>query len=403
MAELVAVLARPSNQQLLGYRSPQRRHQCLVIQAGDRSQHPVGHPPAGYCDHLEHGLGPFGQRLDPATEQIAQGRRQVARAGPHDGQELLGEVRVALRPGEHAIHQVGGWCHPQDADQLRQRLDLVQPGQLQALDRAAAVQLGQVRPEPLLARLVVAVGDHQQHPLPPQVPDQKGQQVPGGAIGPVQILHHHQHQRRLLAQPPQQPEQQLEQPGLSGLARRTTLRLAKGGQQAGKLTPGGADKLADGAGADIGKQAAQGLHERRVRERAVADRDATPGQHPGPIGGATGGQLGHQAGLADAGLAPHQDDGRISVCGPHPGRLQELQLLDPADQGRALHAVAHLAGIIPRDRPERNGGRKEPAAIDGESVSVRVGQVPDSGDAPRRHSELASDDRILDQLLDQAG
>jgi hypothetical protein len=29
--------------------------------------------------------------------------------------------------------------------------------------------------------------------------------------------------------------------------------------------------------------------------------------------------------------------------------------------------------------------------------------VPDSGDAPQRHSELASDDRILDQLLDQAG
>jgi hypothetical protein len=26
-----------------------------------------------------------------------------------------------------------------------------------------------------------------------------------------------------------------------------------------------------------------------------------------------------------------------------------------------LHAAAHLAGIIPRDRPERNGGRKEPS------------------------------------------
>src|SRR5512132_2517449 len=48
-----------------------------------------------------------------------------------------------------------------------------------------------------------------------------------------------------------------------------------------------------------------------------------------------GRQLGDQAGLADAGLAPHQDDGRFPICGPHPGRLQEPQLLDTADEGRA--------------------------------------------------------------------
>jgi hypothetical protein len=58
-----------------------------------------------------------------------------------------------------------------------------------------------------------------------------------------------------------------------------------------------------------------------------------------------------------------------------------------------LHAVAHLAGIIPRDRPERNDGSKGPATKDGEAGDVGLWKVPDSGDTPQRHSELASDDR----------
>ena len=61
------------------------------------------------------------------------------------------------------------------------------------------------------------------------------------------------------------------------------------------------------------------------------------------------------------------------------GRVEELQLLDAANQGGARHAVAHLAGIIARDRPEGNGGRKEPAPRDGEPASAGVGQVPNSG------------------------
>ena len=83
------------------------------------------------------------------------------------------------------------------------------------------------------------------------------------------------------------------------------------------------------------------------------------GMHPPdstriPSPRATGRQFSKQAGLADAGLAPHQDDGRLAICGPLPGRLEGLQFLDAADEGRARYAAAHLAGIIPRDRPEGN-------------------------------------------------
>ena len=108
-------------------------------------------------------------------------------------EQFLGEVRVALRPGEHSIHELGGRDRLQDADQLRPRLDLIQAGQFNAFDRTTAVQISQERAQPRLARFVVPVGDHQQQPLPPQVTDQERQQITGGAVGPVQILDH-QHQ-----------------------------------------------------------------------------------------------------------------------------------------------------------------------------------------------------------------
>jgi hypothetical protein len=142
-----------------------------------------------------------------------------------------------------------------------------------------------------VAWLVGAVGDHQQHPLPPEVPDQEGQQVAGGAVGPVQVLHH-QHQWGQLSQASEQAEQQLEQPGLGGLARRaSTIRLTKGGQQAGKLWPGRAHQLADRFHADLGQQGPQRLHDRRVGQGPLAHRDAAAKKHPDAVGSAARRQL----------------------------------------------------------------------------------------------------------------
>jgi len=52
-------------------------------------------------------------------------------------------------------------------------------------------------------QLVGAVGHHQRHAAA-QVADQKAQQVTGGPVGPVQVLHHHQ-QRAALGKPVQHP------------------------------------------------------------------------------------------------------------------------------------------------------------------------------------------------------
>ena len=172
----------------------------------------------------------------------------------------------------------------------------------------------------------------------------------------MQILDH-QDKRRLFAQVPEQAEQQLEQSGLGDLvALARTIRCAQGGKQAGQLGPGRADELTYSADADIGEQGPQDLHDRGIRQGAIADRHTATGQHPGPLGGTAGRQLGDKSRLADAGFAPHQDDGRVSIRGPPCGRLEGLEFRDTADEGGARHAAAHLAGIIPRDRPEENGG-----------------------------------------------
>jgi hypothetical protein len=142
---------------------------------------------------------------------------------------------------------------------------------------------------------------------------------------------------------------------LGGRAGRAAGRLAQGGQQAAQLGPARTDQLAQGRHIQLGIKVSQRLHNRRVGQAVFADRHAPSGQHPGPIRGAAGGQLGDQAGLAHPGLAPHQDDDRLAICGPPPGRLENLEFLDTANEGRARHAAAHLAAIIDRDPPERNG------------------------------------------------
>jgi hypothetical protein len=214
----------------------------------------------------------------------------------------------------------------------------------------------------------------------------------------VQILHHQQ-QRGLLPQAPQQPQQQLEQPSLGDLAVGIgAVGLTQGGQQAGELWPGGADQLADRAHAGLAEQDPECLHDRAVRQGAVADRHAAAGEHPGSVGGTADLQLSDQACFADAGFAPHEDDGRFGGCGPPPGRIEGLELLDPADEGGARHTAAHLAGIIPRQRREGNGGAKGWATRDGEHAGADLWQMPDSGADATARSCASRRRSVLDQV-----
>jgi hypothetical protein len=181
--------------------------------------------------------------------------------------------------------------------------------------------------------------------------------------------------------------------GCRQVGRASAIRRAQGGEQAGKLGPGRADQLSDRSHPDIAEQDPQGLHDRGIGPGHHADRHTAPDQHPGPLGGTAGRQFGDKAGLADTGLAPHQDDSRVSICGPPPGRIQEFQLLDAADE----------VGLATRP-PISPGlslvtGQRETAAVRGRrpkmgsSRGVQLWHMPDSGSTWQHHPEAASTTR----------
>jgi hypothetical protein len=117
-------------------------------------------------------------------------------------------------------------------------------------------------------QLVAAEGQHHHDGARAEVGGQEGEQVAGGAVGPLQILHHPQ-QRRPRRQPLHHPQQQRKQPPLTGLAgaRDTSTggRLAtpgQVGQQPAQLLPGGAgDRLQLGR-VQVAREAAQRLDDR---------------------------------------------------------------------------------------------------------------------------------------------
>ena len=61
-----------------------------------------------------------------------------------------------------------------------------------------------------------------------------------------------------------------------------------------------------------------------VGQGTLAQWQSPAGKHASPIGGAAGGQLGNEACLPHAGLAPQQDEGRCKARGPHADRLEAL-------------------------------------------------------------------------------
>ena len=265
------------------------------------------------------------------------------------------------------LGQLGRRRRPLDAGELGGHLGRAEPGQLQALDPAAAVQLGQERPQRVAAvQLVAAVGHHQQQPAAAQVADEEGEQVAGGAVGPVQVLHH-QDGRALGAQALQQPQQQLEQPPLlrprarvaaeggpvPGAGRRPQL-----GQQPGQLGPGPPRDHPGQLGlVQVAHEPAQGLDQRGERHPLAAQLDAAAVEHGRPGGPGRGHHLADQPGLADPGLAAHQHRRRGAAGGPLAGRGQPGQLLGPADEGRAGERRRHAHEYGPaRPGSERAGG-----------------------------------------------
>jgi hypothetical protein len=241
------------------------------------------------------------------------------------------------------------------AGQLLGQLGAGEAGQLQPPHATVAGQLAQQPAQGVPpVQLVAAEGAHQQHPSRPQIGGQEGEQVAGGTVGPVQVLHDPQ-QRRPRGQPPDQPQQQLEQPPLTGTRDPGTGgRLAAGdevGHQAGQLGAGRASDRLQLGRVEVAGQAAQRLDQRGERQALLAQRHAAAAQHPHTLPAGGGGQLLGQPGLAHPGLPADQRHQRLTGGGTRQQVTQPRQLLGAADEPPGCDPVGHAAQYARRSGP----------------------------------------------------
>ena len=180
---------------------------------------------------------------------------------------------------------------------LYRRVQRLQPGQPDP-GRVAALELGQQRLQRVAAVQVIgAVRDDEQHPGRADIAGQERDQVPGRAVGPVQVLHHDR-SRCHLAQTHEEVEHPLEQQ-----AARARLGAGHSGQQRSQIIDPRARQLRHDLPAQLPVKVPEDLDQRRVGQRPRGDVDAPAGGRRPPFPVRPLAELLHQTRLADAGVA----------------------------------------------------------------------------------------------------
>ena len=234
-----------------------------------------------------------------------------------------GRAARAERPGH------GGRGHGGD-------LVAVQSSEGQQLGPGRADQVaeggGQVGP---WGPLVVLVGQDGQQPRRPPGLGQAAQQQQGGLVGAVEVVDQQQ-QRAGDRHRLQQPGERVEEEVRVGLGADRWLGR-EGGQAPGQLRPEphqrgrpGAEQGPQPLGRVGGQLAADRLPQRQIGDGEVLVAASRQDHRAVPLG--QGGQLGHQPGLADAGLARHQHGPAPALRRVGPGGVQPAQLRPPADE-----------------------------------------------------------------------
>ena len=135
----------------------------------------------------------------PHAERVPQARRK-RHVGIHEhalvrvridrGEELLEEQRIALGPGVEAIHGGGREGPAQGRRCLLRDLAPGEAGELHAPDVRASLQLrGECRERMARGQVVGAAGEQQEQPRRAHVAREEEEQVPGGAVRPLEVLH----------------------------------------------------------------------------------------------------------------------------------------------------------------------------------------------------------------------
>lgn len=186
---------RIRDEQVVRHRLPQARIQIDGGELGRVAQQVVGNAPLGQRGHPQHLPRRWAEPVQPGQQHVGQSARQPV--GPRRD-ELLGVEGVALAAGGDPaqgglVDAPGGRPGP---DQRQHGVGRERP-ELDPTDGGQPDELRQRRAQWMPAVQVVgAVGAQHQQPLRAQPGEQEGEQLPGGAVRPVQVLQHDQQRRR---------------------------------------------------------------------------------------------------------------------------------------------------------------------------------------------------------------
>ena len=325
-------------------------HRGLVLvgrQAGRGADELVVGPAPGYRRRAEYPLCRVGQLLHPAEQE----RRQTGGQGTTFGriaaderrEQFLRIVGVTLGPG-HDVVQLDR------VDAVRRRRCQVlsqgrrqvlgqgrgsQRGEIDRGDAGQPEQFGHYRPERVTPVQVVGpVGADQRDPFPVQHAGQERDQIPGGGIGPVQVLEHQQHRgrgRELGEQAEHGAEHLL--PGQARTVFVGSLPVAAFRQQPAEGRAG-AERVPDRGG--LGG-AAQRVGQGQIGH-AVAQLGTLAGEHGEAASFGEPGHLGDQPGLADPGVTADQRGHRAAGFGVVEQREQAAEFVVPPDHAPSRHS-----------------------------------------------------------------
>ena len=271
MPEAVAVPGGRGDEDAGVHRTARRLVEVVLGEPGRGGQQPVPGGGAALGGQAHDVVRRGGQRVDADQEQVAQ---RVAQAGAAllaggDG-EFLDEEGVAVAAFEDLVDEGGVRFGAQDAGEPAGGLLPGEAGEPEVPHAAQPVQFGQQGAQRVAAGHVRAVGGQDQQAAGVRGAQEVRQQVPGGGVGPVQVLQG-EDDGVPRGGPLQQTGRQLVQPGRALLAvpgrallavparaRRVGLR-ARFGQQPGQFV-----LPADGRGGEV---LGQGPAQRAGRRR----------------------------------------------------------------------------------------------------------------------------------------
>ena len=303
---------------------PQAHTQRLGIQPGHVGQLLLGQCPPGHRHRGQHGPGLRTAVADPDGQQFRQPGRQPASAplarppsarpavgGQRLGNQLLGKERVALAAGVQLVRVHGRQLTAGQAGRLLGHLVAGQRRQPDLPRVPAAPCVGQPAAHGRFQRrLVAADGRHHGDRVRAPRPGQEGQEVQGGAVGPVHVLDHHGEPG-----PPGHRRQQLGDPGEHALALAAhrpgpgpCIRGLQVRQQARRLglrvRRDGGQRVRQQRAALEPAQRVECLADRQERELLGQRQAGAPGrQRPAQA-------LRHEPRLADAGVTRHEHQPR---------------------------------------------------------------------------------------------